>query len=645
MWPRPSSRTEHLRRRRAGLAAMASERRDAQPRASSGHAVRPRRHEQLLQARKLPERRPAATLWRPRRLQLLRRREQQLGVAGLRRGKILQRRHLGRPDPGARADQPPELRAERKGITSSITPPNVCGLWVRFHCGSSTRGGAPILDPEGNPDTSFLAKIPADTPFTFQMIDRNGLVLDDGADMAPGAARRSAHRLRRVPLTQPVSALVRAHGGGTSRVQTSRPDEGGVAAHSLRRDTSRRPEASRAGPWTSSSTATSAPSSSAVASVATAGSKTPVPGNLVLDDEAIYGDLPFSLGRSVPGDYARLALDRGGRWGYRPLARGWLQTNASRYVRMFQSRRSLLVWKIFGRRLDGWSNADHPTEAVPGDPSTLPKGAYPRDADLDYTGTIMPPPDSGVPPLTPEERLTIARWIDLGSPIDLGRDNRRPGVGWFLDETRPTLTVSSPASEPQQWSAYRDPHRVGGCVYGSGPAKPVGHGRRVSRGRRPGTDLARLGALVGDGIFSIPFTPPLDRLEQGRLTVKIKDKQGNLTVKTVRFSVGDVRPGPHRPLTSMSVTPPWQCSLGPTLHQSVAARLDPKAGSRRTVPSVSRRSSVYRFSTRHRPAAPIFSASSGSRSSRSTLSQSSSGAFGRDRAVPSRRGRRPRAFR
>src|SRR5262249_13628506 len=38
-------------------------------------------------------------------------------------------------------------------------------------------GGAPRLDAEGNPDTSFLAKIPADTPFTFQLLDRNGLVL------------------------------------------------------------------------------------------------------------------------------------------------------------------------------------------------------------------------------------------------------------------------------------------------------------------------------------------------------------------------------------------------------------------------------------------------------------------------------------
>src|SRR5208283_4622983 len=34
------------------------------------------------------------------------------------------------------------------------------------------------LDPDGNPDTSFLAKIPADTAFTFQTLDRNGMVLN-----------------------------------------------------------------------------------------------------------------------------------------------------------------------------------------------------------------------------------------------------------------------------------------------------------------------------------------------------------------------------------------------------------------------------------------------------------------------------------
>src|SRR6185369_16427644 len=38
--------------------------------------------------------------------------------------------------------------------------------------------GKQPLDPDGNPDTSFLAKIPADTPFTFQTLDKHGMVLN-----------------------------------------------------------------------------------------------------------------------------------------------------------------------------------------------------------------------------------------------------------------------------------------------------------------------------------------------------------------------------------------------------------------------------------------------------------------------------------
>ncbi|NOZ52940.1 MAG: hypothetical protein GXP08_07320 [Gammaproteobacteria bacterium] len=34
------------------------------------------------------------------------------------------------------------------------------------------------LDGQGNPDTSFIARIPADTPFLFQTIDKNGMALD-----------------------------------------------------------------------------------------------------------------------------------------------------------------------------------------------------------------------------------------------------------------------------------------------------------------------------------------------------------------------------------------------------------------------------------------------------------------------------------
>src|SRR5205085_1733441 len=147
---------------------------------------------------------------------------------------------------------------------------------------------------------------------------------------------------------------------------------------------------------------------------------------------------------------------------------------ASRYVRYFQSRRSLLIWKVFGQRLDGWHNDDFAYETVPGDanslqykgkPIALPKRSGTRiegpAVNLAYIGSIMPPPEAvagtyktrdghviKVAPLTDEDRLTLARWIDLGCPIDLddtGSKGERRAASWFADDVRPTLTVSSPA--------------------------------------------------------------------------------------------------------------------------------------------------------------------------------------------------------
>jgi len=45
--------------------------------------------------------------------------------------------------------------------------------------------------------------------------------------------------------------------------------------------------------------------------------------------------------------------------------------------------------------VDGWTNADHPTEFTPGNPSGLPSGVDINATDLDYTGMIMPPPNPG----------------------------------------------------------------------------------------------------------------------------------------------------------------------------------------------------------------------------------------------------------
>src|SRR5262249_23977697 len=147
-------------------------------------------------------------------------------------------------------------------------------------------------------------------------------------------------------------------------------------------------------------------------------------GNLNLDADAELVQLEHH--GKFPGTYYRLALDERAKFGHKPVGwDSWGYPNASRYVRKFQSRRSLLIWKVFGERLDGFSNDDHPSEAEPGDREHLVQRGQQLDAkkhrhrfDLDYTGSPMPPPDAvkagKVKPLTDEDRRTLVRWIGLG---------------------------------------------------------------------------------------------------------------------------------------------------------------------------------------------------------------------------------------
>jgi hypothetical protein len=74
------------------------------------------------------------------------------------------------------------------------------------------------------------------------------------------------------------------------------------------------------------------------------------------------------------------------------------------------------MWKVWGARLDGRGNADRPD-------------------DLDVVPTVSHPA-SGVAGMTNEEKLTLARWIDLGAPIDLGSP-----WGFLEDDQRPALVL------------------------------------------------------------------------------------------------------------------------------------------------------------------------------------------------------------
>lgn len=382
-------------------------------------------------------------------------------------------------------------------------------------------GGEPVLDAAGDPDTSFLARIAADTPFTFQTLDRRGMVLN----MA-----QTWHQVR----------------PGEQRV-----DCGGCHAHSK-------------APLAFEATAAGQPGFAPVDTVF----ETPLltwqddaPALRVetvshVDVEFLRDIRPILQARCVachqgpspagqldlatlapvqglPGDYFRLAADDGAQFGYRPvIANGtWRQTNASRYLRPFQSRRSLLVWKLFGERLDGWSNSDHPTESVPGVAASLPPGADPNAADLDFSGSLMPPPPAL--PLSADERLMFVRWIDLGAPIDTGN----PAFGWLLDDLRPTLEVSAPRAGPSR-DVLRA-IRIGIADANSGIAAgslsitadvPVA-------GRAAGAELADLALAVGDGIVEIALDPPLHSLPQAQLDVSVRDVQGNITRVARRFRI------------------------------------------------------------------------------------------------------------
>jgi hypothetical protein len=288
-------------------------------------------------------------------------------------------------------------------------------------------------------------------------------------------------------------------------------------------------------------------------------------GNLVLDDTSkVTTQNPAGLGftLTVPGTYARLAADNQGKYGHRPLHRhGWTDLAASRYVRMLQSRRSLLIWKVFGRRLDGWQNDDFPHETIPGDPTSLRHKGKPvpdtpqnrERSQVAYTGGIMPPPEAvagtyvgpdgkkiKVTPLTDEDRLTLVRWIDLGCPIDLDYDPARPerrGQGWMLDDQRPTLTLTYPRAGHNESLG-----RILVGMHDHGTGLDLDTFQVVAdfplAGAAPGENLAKHFWPVTPGVWELRLASPLTELRRGRLTVAVKDRQGNVSRLERTVSIG-----------------------------------------------------------------------------------------------------------
>ena len=408
------------------------------------------------------------------------------------------------------------------------------------------------VDPDGNPDTSFLAKIPADTAFTFQTLDRNGMVLNMAQtwhQVRPGEVRHDcggchAHSQRPTDFSQTAASLddykifdltkqaplitSKRHDQSDRRwdtnAETGLKYEQGVVNVEYQRDVL--PILKR----------------SCVACHTSKDGKSPA-GNLNLDADADVVNVPHVGG--FPGSYFRLAVDKSAKFGHKPVIHNgsWRQTNASRYIRKFQSRRSLLIWKVYGKRLDGWSNDDFPTASQPGDPNTLmhagtaiPNTQANRDrSDVDYRGKPMPPPEAvaagKVRPLSDEDRRTLVRWIDLGCPLDLDYDPEYPqrrGFGWMGDDKRPTLTMTYPRR-----GANRSLSRIliGAADYYSGLAPDslsVTADFSID-GVAAGKELSSNFRKLSPGVWEWKPSQSVTNLSSGTLSVTIRDRQGNLT--------------------------------------------------------------------------------------------------------------------
>jgi len=382
--------------------------------------------------------------------------------------------------------------------------------------------GQPVLDAEGNPDTSFLAKVVADSPLTFQTLDRNGMVLNMSQtwhQVRPGELRANCggcHAHSQMPLAFATTAAALP---GYSMFDLSRQTplltQDALGNPALRVENSSVVDVEflrDVRPILQSRCVGCHSGTSAAAA---------------LD----LGDTTLQNG--LPGDYRRLANDQAAQFGYPPVISNgqWRQTNASRYVRMFQSRRSLLAWKVFGQRLDGWTNAAHPTESVPGNAATLPAGADRNAADLDFTGAIMPPPPAL--PLTADERLVIVRWIDLGAPIELDQS----GYGWFLDDLKPSLNVSAPRAGSLAQPVTQFRFGFADANSGIDAASLSVTSDQVVNGRPAGAELASLAQPDGDGIWRIALSTPIAQVTNAHLRVAIRDNEGNITRIDRRFSV------------------------------------------------------------------------------------------------------------
>jgi hypothetical protein len=153
-----------------------------------------------------------------------------------------------------------------------------------------------------------------------------------------------------------------------------------------------------------------------------------------------------------------------------------------------------------------------------------------------------------VPPLTIDEKMTFARWIDLGCPINWG-DNGTTPWGWFLDEIRPTVAVTSPQPGRNHGPLTQFLIGVADGYKGLNLSTFQVRANFTVNGQPAGNDLVSSMQNQGGGVYRLQLGDAITMLDDGLLTVEIADNQGNINKVERKFSVGEpVSPCAPQPL-------------------------------------------------------------------------------------------------
>jgi hypothetical protein len=362
---------------------------------------------------------------------------------------------------------------------------------------SGKPAGATVTHPDGQTaaDTSFLARIPADTSFTFQALDRRGMVLNMAQTwhtVRPGEARYDCggcHAHSKAPLDFALTAASQPGYPARDLAHTTpllgldaagQPTLDVVPAHRVAIE------------YFQDVAPIFAARCASCHSGATPG------GGLDLS----AASPPVS---GYPGAYWRLARN----------GQDFFDPQLTRYLRAFQSRQSLLLWAVWNQRLDGRLDAT-------------------RNDDLDFATVFGGNGHPAIPGLTNAERMRLGRWVDLGAPIHLGSP-----WGYLEDDLRPTL-VLRPSEESARLLPFLDELEIAAFDVESGVV--AGSLEVVSDqtigGFPPGANLAAGQTLDPEGgrlLLTLPAA--VSTGTQPLFTVRVRDAAGHLTEIARRYGL------------------------------------------------------------------------------------------------------------